>query len=273
VTTPVHDLGDDLPLSHGGSTWDVREGEALQALLELPPGSIDAVITDPPYNSGGTSSRERMEQAPSTKYVTTGAPVAGPEFPGDNRDQRSFTYWETLWLSAARRAARPGAVAVVCTDLRQLPATTDAIQAAGWVWRGVTIWAKPAQNARPRKGAFRSQAEYMVWATNGSLKADADAPCLPGVIEAASPRKSQRYHITQKPLDLMEVLVQVARPGELILDPFAGSGTTGVAAIKTGRRFLGIELLPLYAAIARNRISEAAKLHTQSGENGAQLPR
>jgi DNA modification methylase len=65
-------------------------------------------------------------------------------------------------------------------------------------------------------------------------------------------------HQTQKPLALMETLVRLfSDPGELILDPFAGSGTTGVAAVRLGRRFLGWEMNPEYAEIARKRIAAA----------------
>lgn len=241
----------------GAGTWEVREGDALDLLLSLPAGSVDAVVTDPPYSSGGTSSAERVDQSPSKKYVSTGAHVAGPDFPGDNRDQRSFILWSTLWLGAARRAAKPGAVLVVYSDWRQLPATSDAVQAAGWVWRGIAVWAKPLRSARPRKGAFRNQAEYALWATNGPHRPGPDAPYLPGVIEAAAPRRNERVHITQKPLSLMETMVHVAPQGGLILDPFIGAGTTGVAAVRTGRRFLGFELVPFYTDLARQRIATA----------------
>jgi DNA modification methylase len=65
-------------------------------------------------------------------------------------------------------------------------------------------------------------------------------------------------HQTQKPLALMEILVRLfSDPGELILDPFAGSGTTGVAAVRLGRRFIGWEMSPEYAEIARRRLAVA----------------
>lgn len=241
-----------------GNRWQLLVGDALELLRTLPPGLADAVVADPPYASGGTSSAERMEQRPSTKYVTTGAWVAGPDFPGDNRDQRSHILWSTLWLTAARRASKPGAVVVVCSDWRQLPATTDAVQAAGWVWRGTLVWNKTVARGRPRRGAFRNQHEFGVWATNGPLDPADDAPCLPGVIDALPPGRRDRVHVTQKPVSLLDVLVQVAPPGGLVLDPFAGAGTAGVAALRAGRRYLGIELLPAYAQIAERRIGAAA---------------
>lgn len=250
--------------------WHVHEGEALELLRQLPPGSVDAVVTDPPYSSGGTSNAERTDIAPSTKYVTSGARVAGPDFVGDNRDQRSHILWSTLWLTAARRAAKPGAVLAIFTDWRQLPATSDAVQAGGWVWRGVAVWAKPV--ARPRRGAFRNQAEFVVWATNGKFRPSDDAPYLPGVIEVSPPNHTERVHFTQKPVGLLDVLVCVAPPGGLVLDPFAGSGTTGVAAVRQGRRFLGFEMVPHYVELARVRISQAVP-HPPCGTRGDQYRR
>lgn len=238
------------------AAWELHEGDALELLRALPAGVADAVVTDPPYSSGGTSNAERTELAPSTKYVTTGAEIVGPEFTGDNRDQRSHILWSTLWLTAARRASKPGALLVVTSDWRQLPATTDAVQAGGWVWRGVAVWAK--RSGRPRRGGFRNQSEFVVWATNGRMAAAETAPCLPGVVVAQAPRNNERVHLTQKPLDLFEVLVQVAPPGGIVLDPFAGSGTTGVAAVGLRRGFIGFELVPAYAEIARQRIATAA---------------
>jgi site-specific DNA-methyltransferase (adenine-specific) len=235
----------------------VFDGEALELLGRLTPGSVDAVVTDPPYSSGGTSNAQRTQQAPSTKYVSSGAFVCGPDFAGDNRDQRSHILWSTLWLSAARRASKLGAILVTFSDWRQLPATTDAVQAGGWVWRGIAVWSKT--RGRPRLGGFRNQAEFVVWGSNGPMAARAGAPCLPGVIVASPPSRNERVHITQKPLDLLEELVRVAPPGGLVLDPFTGSGTTGVAALRQGRRFMGFELVPAYVEIARGRIGQVAE--------------
>lgn len=163
-----------------------------------------------------------------------------------------------LWLAEALRAARPGAIVAVTSDWRQLPTMTDAIQGAGWVWRGIVPWVKPLQRARPRKGAPRNQAEYVVWGSNGRLQPHTDAPYLPGVVEANPPHHRHRVHITEKPVELLDVLVQLAPPGGLVLDPFIGAGTTGVAAVRRGRRIIGIEAVPHYAEIARDRIGAAA---------------
>ena len=78
---------------------------------------------------------------------------------------------------------------------------------------------------------------------------------MPGFITCNSPRGDDREHITEKPLELMRSLVRIAPPGGLVVDPFAGSGTTGAACLAEGRRFIGFEIDPVYVEIARRRIA------------------
>ena len=244
-----------MTLLHSSTHSTLYVGDALSILRELPAHSVDAVIADPPYSSGGTTTADRTSKTARGKYVSTNAMHTLADFDGDQRDQRSFTYWCTLWLTEALRLTRPRGICLVFTDWRQLPAMSDALQAAGWVWRGLVVWHKPG--ARPHKGRFANAAEYVVWGSAGHLGAQPDAPCLPGVYSVASPRGDERVHITQKPLLLLRQLIGITALGATVLDPFMGSGTTGVAAVLEGRRFIGIEKSEVIAASARNRIAEA----------------
>jgi site-specific DNA-methyltransferase (adenine-specific) len=106
-------------------------GEALAIIPNLP--AFDAIVTDPPYSSGGLHRSDRMMSTVS-KYVSSGTQAVRLEFTGDNRDQRSYLAWVSLWMAAASMVAKPGAVAALFTDWRQLPTTTDALQSGGWVW-------------------------------------------------------------------------------------------------------------------------------------------
>jgi site-specific DNA-methyltransferase (adenine-specific) len=229
-------------------------GDMLDVLPTI--SGVDAVITDPPYSSGGMVRGDRAAGT-KQKYLQSdsGNHEKLHEFSGDNRDQRGFHFWSALWSSAAMRASKSGAVACFFTDWRQLPISTDYMQAGGWVWRGVVPWAKPTY--RPQMGRFGAQCEYLVWGSNGPMPVERGVGCLPGFFDQASPQ--QREHVTQKPTDLMEEIVEIVPAGSLVLDPFMGSGTTGVACMKHGRRFIGVELTVEHFDIACRRIEEAYK--------------
>ncbi|MFI9845057.1 DNA-methyltransferase [Nonomuraea sp. NPDC051941] len=251
-----------------GPDATLYQGDTLAILPTLAPGSLDAVIADPPYSSGGVSTAERKKST-RVKYVSGSAgdiKHENPDFPGDMRDQRSWTYWSTLWMSQALQATKPGGSILVFTDWRQLPSTSDAIQAAGWTWRGVVAWVKPRGRSRPIRGGFWNQAEYVVWGVNGSLQKEYEV-YLPGVIEARAPIGAQRVHQTEKPVDpLLTTLARVAPPGGVVLDPFTGSGSTGVACQREGRQFVGIELTPHYAKVAADRLAAGPLALADEGE-------
>lgn len=233
----------------------LHHGDALTLLPTIASGTVDAVITDPPYNSGGRTTAERTTNTARGKYVSSDAEHQLVDFGGDNRDQRSYAYWLTLVLAESLRVSREGAAALVFTDWRQLPATSDALQAAGWTWRGVLVWHKPI--ARPRRGGVSQSTEYVLWGSNGPVLADRNPVYVPGMISASQPRGRARAHITQKPLEVMRQLVQLCPPGGTVLDPFAGSGTTGLAALAEGRGFIGVERSAHYHEVALQRLAEA----------------
>ncbi|MFJ9979666.1 DNA-methyltransferase [Streptomyces cyaneofuscatus] len=237
------------------SSWTLHQGDAFTILPTLTE-PVDAVICDPPYNSGGRTNAERRAQGARDKYVSGDAQHTFPDFDGDTRDQRGYTYWLGQILAASYARTRPGGAALVFTDWAQLPATSDALQAAGFTWRGIIPWRKPI--SRPVKDGFRRECEYVLWGSRGDPLRHAPTIYLPGWLEGSQPRGKNRVHITQKPESIMRQLVQIAPVGGLVLDPCAGSCTTGVAALAEGRRFIGIEGSPAYAATGRERLTAAA---------------
>src|SRR5258706_14216305 len=120
---------------NGVSQWSLHQGDALAFLRTLPDESVDAVITDPPYSSGGQFRGDRLAST-SEKYVPNRVKTVRLDFSGDNRDQRGYLAWSTLWLTECLRLAKPGAPICGFTGWRQLPTTTDAGQAGGWVGGG-----------------------------------------------------------------------------------------------------------------------------------------
>jgi|GEM_PF-303986 len=214
--------------------WRVLHGDALHLLGCLPPESVDGVVTDPSYGSG-------------TKL-----------FPGDVRDQHSYLSWCSLWMSAAHRAAKPHSPICVFAQWKQLPVVIDALQAAGWTWRGIAVWDKTAGGARPQKGRFRDQCEYIVWGSKGSMPWT--GKCLDGVWTVGRDRKTR--HPTSKPVPLMEMVVEIVPARGKVLDPFCGSGSTLVAALRTGRTAIGIEVQKEHVATAVGRCMSESSAST-----------
>ena len=234
---------------HGGIA--IYHGDAFDVLPTL--RDVGAVVTDPPYSSGGAFRGDRMVSTLS-KYVSSdsSAQRTGIAFSGDNRDQRSFLTWCALWLNAARNACTVGATVACFTDWRQLPTMSDAVQAGGWVWRGVGVWSK--KFGRPRAGGFSGACEFLVWGTLGPLLEQEIYPY--GIVECSPPPVCERDHITQKPETVMAWAMSNAHPGALVLDPFMGSGSTLVVAKATERRAIGIEIDERYCEIAATRLMQ-----------------
>lgn len=231
-------------------------GEAMELMRSLPTASVDAVVTDPPYSSGGMMRGDRVLRT-SDKYVLAGTALQRPDFHGDNRDQRSWTHWCETWMTECLRIVRPGGYLMAFTDWRQLPSMSDAIQSAGWVWRGQVAWDK-TEAARPQKGWFRTgQLEYVMLASSGPMLPEQQrpGPCLGGVWREAVNART-KHHITGKPVGLMRWLLGVLPAGAVVLDPFAGSGSTLLAARELGMRAIGCELSPAICQTAGDRLAQ-----------------
>ena len=230
----------------------IYRGDSLEILAGLEPDSIDALISDPPYSSGGQFRSDRSKTTKEKYQQSEYAHLYG-DFHGDNRDQRAFLLWCHMWLAYGYAAMKEGAPVCLFTDWRQLPCTTDAMQTGGFIWRGVGCWDK-TEGTRPMRGRFRAQCEYVVWGSKGQMPNV--GPVLPGVWRHKVLR-SDKHHIAGKPTNLMGDICKIAPEGGTVLDPFMGSGTTGVAALQQGKKFVGIELDPAHFDTACKRLEEA----------------
>ncbi len=230
-------------------------GDCMERLREIPDGSIDMLLTDPPYSSGGLFAGDRKANT-QTKYTDIAYQGAArfPNFSGDNMDQRSFTEFLRMVLAKAREKAKPESIAAVFTDWRQLPALTDALQAAGWIYRGIVVWDKGNCRAIPNR--FRNDCEYVVWGTNGPRKTEykTGVPVFPGCYRVSSVPSSRKHHQAEKPVELLEKLLAICPEGGTVLDPFMGSGSTGVACRRMGLGFVGIERDKWYYGTAKPRM-------------------
>ena len=231
------------------------QGDCLELVKNIPDKSIDMILIDPPYSSGGTFAGDRKKDT-KNKYCDSSYSGAArfDSFSGDNMDQRSFTEFMRTVLLTARTKCKNEAVCEIFTDWRQLPTVTDVLQMAGWVYRGIVVWNK--RNARNIPGRFRQDCEFIVWGTNGKKTVDwtPGFTAFPGYYEISSVSSKQKHHQTEKPVELLEKLISISPENATVADLFMGSGSTGVACVNTGRNFIGMELSEQYFEIAKQRI-------------------
>ena len=215
---------------HTGPGWTLYQGDCLDVLPTLAAGSVDAIITDPPYGiSLATNYHERGRGA--LARCNDFRPIAG-----DNRpfDPSPFLRFCTVILFGANYFAD------------KLPTS------GGWI-----VWDKVDGLSSVREIGFNDNSDCeLIWTNRGNAARIIRHRWM-GAMKA-SEQTENRVHPTQKPVELLRRIVRYyTRPGDVIFDPFMGSGTTGVAAIMEGRRFIGVELDPSYYAIAKRRIETA----------------
>lgn len=231
------------------SACTIYHGDCFNILHDL--SGVGAVVTDPPYSSGGAFRGDRAMQT-TMKYVNSNTIGYRPEFSGDNRDQRSFLVWCSMWMAAARHAALIGSPLLTFTDWRQLPLMTDAVQCAGWTWRNIATWHKPG--TRMQRGRFSASAEYLVYASHGPVIAGAGSP--QNVFAHPPVPGDDKLHIAEKPIPVLLWAMQVTPSECTVLDPFCGSGPTLAAAKQSGRKAIGIEIEERYCEIAAKRLQQ-----------------
>ena len=235
----------------------IYHADCREVLAAMKPGSVDLVLTDPPYSSGGAFRADRNKSTSQKYQHTHETHRSYAEFSGDNRDQRSFEKWCAWWMADALSTVRSGGVIGCFIDWRNVCCVVDAVQIAGWVYRGLVPWHK-GTDQRPRKGWFRHNVEFIVFGSRGPLETGASAPgiCQDGVIYC---RMSglEKEHQTQKPLALITEVLSVRPDWALVLDPFMGSGTTLRAAKDLGRKAVGIEIEERYCEIAAKRLEQS----------------
>lgn len=232
----------------------IYHGNCMAVMADMPTGAIGGCVTDPPYSSGGMFRSDRANANTNEKYSKRTEGL--PDFAGDNRDQRGFLAWCSVWMGEVLRVCESGAPFFAFTDWRQLPTMTDAVQAGGWNWQGLFVWDKVM--GRPQKNRPTQSLEYVVYGVSGQVRAgESDAfVCLPPIISAKVPPNAERVHVTEKPIDVVQYILPLLRPATPVLDPFMGSGTTLVAAKNLGRKAIGIEIEERYCEIAANRCSQ-----------------
>jgi site-specific DNA-methyltransferase (adenine-specific) len=209
----------------------------------LPTLAVDHVISDPPYEDELHGAMGRIQRNDGQSMVTDLG------FAGINATRGDV---------AALAVAASSGWAILFTLAEGVRAWRDDLQSAGAKWDTTCFWVKP--DASPRfngQGPARG-AECFVTAWCGTGYRRWNAGGKRGIYTHCVNVGRQGEHPTEKPVPLMaEIVADFTRPGELICDPFLGSGATGVAALRLGRRFVGIEQNERWFDLACRRIEEA----------------
>jgi len=213
-------------------------GDCLEILPELEAGSIDAVVTDPPYGSGG---RDGSVHLSNTE-------IAG------NRKSSDCHIWTTRqYAQFCGTIVKPDAHAYVFSDWRRYLNVQIGFESVGWEHRALLVWDK----GNGMGEFWRSCHEFILFLTHRSPRKLTHGACYNTL---RFPRVTNSDHPAEKPVDLLKCFVKASTQlGEIILDPYMGSGATGGACIQTGRKFIGIEIEPKYFDIACRRIEAAVK--------------
>ena len=225
--------------------WSVRTMDCFKFLGQLEPSSVDLVLTDPPY---GISRK--------TGFTNGGIKRLGVSMDFGKWDHINIDL--DLLCQHAYVALRKGGSIVVFYDIWKISHLAEALERAKFSKLRFIEWVK--QNPVPlnSKCTYLSNArEIAISAVKGS-RPTFNSEYDNGIYEHLIPSGKDRFHPTQKPQALFETLVRKhSNHGDLVVDPYLGSGTTGVAAINEGRRFAGCDLDREYATKARERIGYA----------------
>jgi modification methylase len=254
----------------------VIEGDCIARMNALPEGCADLIFADPPYNLQLKGDLHRPDQSKVDAV-------------DDHWDQfASFADYDGFtkeWLTAARRVLKDTGSIWVIGSYHNIFRVGATLQDLGfWILNDV-IWRKsnPMPNFRGKR--FTNAHETMIWATKHpkqqytfnyeamkalndelQMRSDWTLPICSGH-ERIKGADGQKAHSTQKPESLLHrVIVSSTKPGDVILDPFFGSGTTGAVAKRLGRHFIGIEREKKYADVARARIAEIVPASDESIE-------
>lgn len=231
--------------------FDLHTGDCLDVMRTLDNASVDAVVTDPPYCAGAISEAKRTRAA--GQGVRSENLRRFGWFVGDNMGTAGLVWLLRTVAIESVRLLKPSGSLLVFADWRMLTAIQPAIESAGLRYQGLVVWDKGSLGLGT---GFRPQHELVLHFTAGSPEYHDRSTS--NVLRCKRPAKSKRHHQTEKPVDLMRSLVRVVTPpGGTVLDPFMGSGTTGVACKLEGRSFIGIEREAEYVEIARRRIEAA----------------
>ena len=249
---------------------EIIQGDCIAAMARLPDGCVDMVFADPPYNL----------QLGGDLFRPEGGLVDAVDDDWDKfatfSDYDAFT---RAWLIEARRILKPNGTLWVIGSYHNIYRVGAALQDAGyWILNDI-IWRKSNPMPNFRGTRFTNAHETLIWASRSEdsrycfnyramkalnddlqMRSDWTIPICSGG-ERAKDEEGAKAHPTQKPEALLyRVLLACTNPGDVVLDPFFGTGTTGAVARRLGRHWIGIERETRYIKVARERIESTLAL-------------
>ena len=249
VPAGVHDFA-EKEVHHKPPALDclLRKSDYVRFLKSRSPESADLVLTDPPY----CISRK------------TGFSAVGDRSVRRFAVSMDFGKWDHSEINLvhlannAYRILRKGGTVIVFYDLWKITKLADALTVAGFVQLRLIEWLKtnpvPLNSKRNYLTNSREIAVLAVKNSNPTFNSKYDN----GQYRHPIPNNGARHHPTQKPLKLFaELVAKHSKSGDLVVDPFVGSGTTAVAALQTGRKFEGCDIDREYIKIAKERVRDA----------------
>lgn len=219
--------------------YNIYLGDAIKLFAQIPDETIDCIITDPPYEtiSGGTPDNDCVSRPTGILSKND-----GKIFQHNNIDI-------TTWISECYRVLKNNTHIYVMTNFLNLEHYLASIRAVGFDIHNLLVWEK--NNATPNRW-YMKNCEYIIFARKGAAK-----PIFNCGTKTVLQFKNvkERIHPTEKPLDLLECLItNSTSPNEIILDPFGGSFSTALAAIKTGRQAISFEIDENYYNLGKERL-------------------
>lgn len=229
--------------------------DCISAMKEIKPGSIDLIVTDPPYNLGNFMKKRDTNLNKMRENFFASAGWDGMEFEDWVKSMDAF-------FKESARVIKKGGTMIVFMAIIKVETIIRLAEQNGFYYKTTGIWHKTNPMPRNMNLHFVNSTEAWIYFTykkkTGTFN-NGGAMFHDFIETSVTPNGERKYgkHPTQKPESLIRHFIEIlSNPNDTVLDPFMGSGTTGVVAKKTDRDFIGIELNKDYFDIAKNRIQE-----------------
>jgi site-specific DNA-methyltransferase (adenine-specific) len=253
----------------------IVKSDCVAGLKKIDSGTVSLVFADPPYNLSGASLVNRRSLTGGTFHKVNEA--------WDSMPESEYAIFTDTWISESSRVLKDSGAIYVCASHHNLGQILMSLRENGFSVKNIITWEKPNAMPNMTRRTYTHSTEFIVWAVlgkgwtfnyqalkelnpetqkDGSPKMMRDVWRFP-VVQGSERLRSETgraLHPTQKPEALVErCLAASTNAGELVIDPFSGSGTTAVVCARMGLNFVGFELDDLYVKASRKRVGEMVR--------------